>query len=301
MEHKKRLLKITSRALTLTIACSCGAAAEKQTQAPALPKTESLPAYSESAETTFYSETIETTAPEISAEISSVSSDSEEPDPIETQDDFSDIIELFPSTIEEQMERFDRIAERAFHTEIKNDMEMEEIISYLMDRYIICTNTYDVRTLFDWDFDEQFKYLDHTYYKMQHRYFNTLSEMEDFVKKTFTHEKAEIWISTSSSEPGSNTYVPRFIQKEDGIYFCVPDYVFIPPPSFLDNHIIEIKECGETECVFSYNANIDPKGYNQMIEAEGGITWSESDFFHEGKIVLEDGEWKIDYISPAAF
>lgn len=214
----------------------------------------------------------------------------------EIQDDFSDIIEF----MEHRSKRFDQIAERAFHTEIKNDMEMEEIISLLMDRYIICTNTYDVRTLFDWDFDEQFEYLDHTYYKMQHRYFNTLSEIEDFVRGTFTHKEAGIMISTSSSED-SSTYVPRFIQKDDGIYFCIPDYVFIPPPSFLDNHIIEIKECSETECVFSYNANVDPKRYNQMCVAEGGITWSEFDFFHEGKIVLEDGEWKIDSISPAAF
>lgn len=220
-----------------------------------------------------------------------------EPDPIKTQDDFSDIIEL----MKQSSEGFDQIAERAFHTEIKNDMEMEEIISLLMDRYIICTNTYDVRTLFDWDFDEQFEYLDHTYYKMQHRYFNTLAEMEDFVRGTFTHEWAEIWISTSSSTDSSNTYVPRFIQKEDGIYFCIPDYVFIPPPSFLDNHIIEIKECSEMECVFSYNANIDLKRYKQMCEVTGEISWPESAFLHEGKIVLEDGEWKIDSIFPAAF
>lgn len=232
------------------------------------------------------------------SEISPISSDTEEAETTEPQDDFSDIVEL---TDEQTMERFDQIAERAFHTEIKNDMGMEEIISLLMDRYIICTNTYDVRTLFDWDFDEQFEYLDHTYYKMQHRYFNALSEMEDFVRGTFTHEEAEIWISTSSSEPSSNTYVPRFIQKEDGIYFCIPDYVFIPPPSFLDNHIIEIKECSETECVFSYNANIDLKRHKQMCEATGEISWPESAFLHEGKIVLEDGEWKIDSIFPAAF
>lgn len=219
-----------------------------------------------------------------------VSSDSEEPEPIETQDDFSDVSEQLPSA-----KRFDLIAERAFHTEIKNDMEMEEIISHLMDREIICSHTYELRTLFDWDFDERFKYQDHTYYKMQHRYFNTLSEMEDFVRGTFTHEMAESWISTSSSDYGS-TYTPRFIQKEDGIYFCIPDWVVIPGPIafFLDNCTIEIKEQSETECVFSYIANVDVERYNQMCEAQGMATWVESDFYCTVKIILEDGEWKID-------
>lgn len=251
------------------------------------------PVVTASAET----EVVSTTAPEPSAEASSMASNSEEPDSSETQDDFSDIIEF----MEHRSERFVQIAERAFHTEIKNDMEMEEIISHLMDRYIICANTYIVRTLFDWDFDERFEYRDHTYYKMQHRYFNTLSEMEDFVRGTFSHKRAESWISTSSSEYSSNIYVPRFIQKEDGIYFCIPDYVYIPPPGFLDYYSIEIKEQSETECMFSYNTKIDPKRYNRMLEEQGRITWSESDFFHEGKIVLEDGEWRIDSIFPAAF
>ncbi len=211
-------------------------------------------------------------------------------DPIETQDDFSDVLEQLPSA-----KRFDLIAERAFHTEIKNDMEMEEIISHLMDREIICSHTYELRTLFDWDFDEWFEYQDHTYYKMQHRFFNTLSEMEDFVRGTFTHEMAESWISTSSSDYGS-TYTPRFIQKEDGIYFCIPDWVVIPAPIafFLDNCTIEIKEQSETECVFSYIANVDVERYNQMCEAQGIATWVESDFYCTLKIILEDGEWKID-------
>ncbi len=285
---------------TCLFLCSCKGS-NIQTSEAAAPSESSITAPDIMTETGS-ADISETGSPTVaSAENSHISSNLEESDTIETQDDFSDILELFPSTIEEEMERFDLIAERAFHTEIKNDMEMEEIISLLMDRYIICTNTYDVRTLFDWDFDEQLEYLDHTYYKMQHHYFNTLSEIEDFVRGTFTHEKAEIMISTSSSEDSSNTYVPRFIQKEDGIYFCIPDYVFIPPPSFLDNHIIEIKECSETECVFSYNANIDLKRYEQMCEATGQISWPESAFLHEGKIVLEDGEWKIDSIFPAAF
>lgn len=230
-----------------------------------------------------------------------VSSDSEGPEPIETQDDFSDIVEL---TYEQRMERFDQIAERAFHTEIKNDMEMEEIISCLMDRYIICTHTYVVSSLFDLAVDENGSWItitdqdQHEYHKIQHRYFNTLAEMEDFTKNTFTQSRAELYISSSSS---MDVYIPKFIENEDGIYYCMPSYFISPSPAFYDDYIVEIKECSETECVFSYNANVDPKRYNQMLEAEGRMVWAESDFYHEGRIVLENGEWKIDSTSPAAF
>lgn len=255
------------------------------------------PVVTASAET----EVVSTTAPEPSTEASSISSNSKEPDPIETQDDFSDIVEL---TYEQIMERFDQIAERAFHTEIKNDMEMKEIISHLMDRYIICTNTYVLSYLFDLATDENGSRITITdqdqniYHKIQFRYFNTLAEMENFTKNTFTQSRAELYVSSSSS---MDVYIPMFIENEDGIYYCMPSYFISPSPAFYDDYIVEIKEQSETECVFSYSANVDPKRYNQMLEAEGRMVWAESDFYHEGKIVLENGKWKVDYVSPAAF
>lgn len=235
------------------------------------------------------------------SEISPISSDTEEAEPTEVQDDFSDIVEL---TYEQIMERFDQIAERAFHTEIKNDMEMEEIISCLMDRYIICTNTHVLSYLFDLATDENGSWITITdqdqneYHKIQHRYFNTLEEMEDFTKNTCTQSRAELYASSSSS---MDVYIPMFIENEDGIYYCMPSYYISPSPAFYDDYIVEIKEQSETECVFSYSANVDPKRYNQMCEANGEMVWAESDFYHEGKIVLENGKWKVDYVSPAAF
>lgn len=254
------------------------------------------PVVTASAET----EVVSTTAPEPSAEASSMASNSEEPDSSETQDDFSDIIEF----MEHRSERFDQIAERAFHTEIKNDMEMEEIISHLMDRYIICTNTYVLSYLFDLATDENGSRITITdqdqniYHKIQFRYFNTLAEMENFTKNTFTQSRAELYVSSSSS---MDVYIPMFIENEDGIYYCMPSYFISPSPAFYDDYIVEIKEQSETECVFSYSANVDPKRYNQMCEANGEMVWAESDFYHEGKIVLENGKWKVDYVSPAAF
>ncbi len=303
MDHRKKLFQTISCVLSLALLGSCAPDSEKTMDSTTLPKAESLPSYSENIETTSYSETIETTVPETSTEDSIVSSNSKEPDPIETQDDFSDIVEL---TYEQRMERLDQIAERALHTEIRNDMKIEEIISCLIDRYIICLNTYVGSSLFDLVADESGSWINITdqdkniYHKIKFRYFNTLAEMEDFTKSTFTQSKAESWITISSAE-NTDTYIPRFIENEDGIYYCTPLYVISPSPVFYDNYIVEIKECIETECVFSYNANVDPKRYNQMLEAEGRMVWAESDFYHEGRIVLEDGEWKVDYVSPAAF
>lgn len=296
MENHKRPLKMLSCVFSLMIACSCGIASKESTENPNPLKTESLPSYSENTETT---------APETSAEISPISSSSEEPDPTETQDDFSDVSGLDLSS-EQVKEKLSSIVERTRYAEITNDMDAEEIISHLMDRYLLCVYTYKGTTLFDIVTDENGSWVEvedqeqNIYYKINHFCFDNLNEMEQFVRETFSSETADRWIKASSSNP-HESYIPKFIQREDGIYFCMPKYVYSFPPAFLDNFIIEIKECSETECVFSYNANVDPERFIQMRIANGKIPPSESDFFHEGKIVLEDGKWKIDSMFPAVF
>lgn len=305
MDHRKKLFQIISCALSLALLGSCAPDSEKNVESTTLPKTESLPSYSENTETTSYSEMIETTVPVTSTENSIESSNSEEPEPTETQDDFSDVSELDLSS-EQVKEKLSAIVERTRYAEITNDMETEEIISRLMDRYLLCVYTYDDTTLFDIVTDENGSWVEvkdqdqNVYYKINHSCFDNLNEMEQFVRETFSSETANRWIKASSSD-SQESYIPKFIQREDGIYFCMPKYVYSFPPAFLDNFIIEIKECSETECVFSYNANVDPERFIQMRIANGQIPPSEFVFFHEGKIIFEDGKWKIDYVFPAVF
>lgn len=301
-------LKILLCAMSFLFLCSCAPTSDESVEISTHPTIESLTSDPETAKTTALETSMEAVFPlneRLSEEMSFISFDAEKTEPTEGQDDFSDVSGLELSS-EQVKEKLSSIVERTRYAKITNDMDTEEIILRLMDRYLLCVYTYDNTTLFDIVTDENGSWIEvedqdqNTYYKIKHSCFDNLNEMEHFVRETFSSETADRWIKASSS--GSpESYIPKFIQREDGIYYCMPKYEYSFPPPFLDNFIIEIKECSETECVFSYNANVDPERFIQMRIANGRIPPSEFDFFHEGKIILEDGKWKIDSIFPTAF
>lgn len=169
------------------------------------------------------------------------------------------------------------------------DNSIEQSISRLMDKNLICIYTYFTSALFQ-THNLSTSVDDDGYYPIDLRFFENLPEFYEMLESTYTESISNKLIHGYIT-PGEPTFL-----EIDGMIMYNPNYTyFTTGPYFSDlGYKVEITEQSDSLCKFSYvplYELLSDDEYNRLAEC-----WGDDLLPHECEAVFENGEWLLNDI-----
>lgn len=169
------------------------------------------------------------------------------------------------------------------------DNSIEESISRLMNKNLICIYTYFTSALFQ-AHNPSISVDNDGYYPIDLRFFDNLPDFYETLESTYTESVSDKLIQ-GYINPGK----PTFLEK-DGMIMYNPNYTsFTTGPYFSDlGYKVEIIEQFDSLCKFSYAPLFEllsDDEYNKLEEC-----WGDDLLPHECEAVYENGEWRLNNI-----
>lgn len=195
-------------------------------------------------------------------------------------------------TDEERFRRFYPAVWSAYENiisgETSTDNSMQEVISLLMDKNLICIYTYFTTALFRSQ-DTSLNY--DGYSPIEFWFFKDLSDFYTLVESTYIEKTVNELI-----QGHKDTGEALFIEKDGMTMYNPNNTLFTTGPYFSDlGYEIEITDQSDTLCKFLYKPifeTLSDEEYNQISEYWGNDILQP----YECEIVFENGEWKLGYM-----